>query len=523
MPHDSTMFLFPSADVWVADWDGAERETRRDSLGEYEVYTVTVTRREDAPRPEPPEGFDKVVSNGRKVWTLRHISTGNAVVMLRVEATQWLARGTDADGRRISRRVTEEIPFKAEGKRRYTYHFAAQVGRQMAGYGTTVRKCAQFCHVAPALIKQIDLERLRALAGDLRPTHHSRYIAVDEFKIASPRRFCTIIIDAETGELLFLRKGKTKQQVLKFFEWAGEDFMSHVEAVAMDMNANYSAAFRERYPGIRVVWDCFHLMLNYNDKVVNGARRTLARSLLKSARELEEKGDAEGAEVLMAERRLLFGTRHIMLANRTTLEAMDRRNAELNKEAKELAVAEGRDPKGVGNRRTDAVERLDAVVRASDRINSIVKAREELQAALALRNAAEMRRALEEWVGKWGQARILQLTRYCKLVTNRMDGIVARAEHGISSGILEGTNALVKAMLRQSFGMRDMDYFGLKLWEKTHLPNGTRRPETGDDGRPKRKYVRRSPHNRRRARQTIYMTDKELERDGRGTKATEAA
>ena len=88
-----------------------------------------------------------------------------------------------------------------------------------------------------------------------------------------------------------------------------------------------------------------------------------------------------------------------------------------------------------------------------------------------------------------------------------MDGLVARAEHRISSGILEGTNALVKALLRQSFGMQDMDYFGLRLWEKTHLPNGTRRVELGDTGKPRqrRDYVRKAPRNKRRAVQTIYM------------------
>ena len=507
MAHDSTFLLGPSHDTWVADWDDVEHVTRRDALGAYDVYTVPVRRREDAPRPEPPEGFDRVVANGRKVWVLRHASTGNTVILLRVEATQWVARGTGEDGRPVSRRVREEIPFKAEGKRRYTLHFQKQVGRQMAGFGTTVKKCSQHCHVAPGVVKEIDLARLRGLAGDMRPKHYSRYVAVDEFKIATPRRFCTIIIDAETGELLYLRKGKTKRQVLDFFDWVGADFMSHVEAVAMDMNANYSAAFADRYPGVKVVWDPFHVMQNYNDKVVNGVRRTQANALLRAAKKLEEEGDAESASKLMAERKLLFGSRHMLIANRTTLEARDRLNAELNREAKQEAIEDGRDPSKVGNRRTDGVERLERLAEANDKINSVLRAREELQDALGLRDAGEMRAALEAWVAQWSKAKISQLTRFCNLVTNRMDGLVARAEHRISSGILEGTNALVKALLRQSFGMQDMDYFGLRLWEKTHLPNGTRRVELGDTGKPRqrRDYVRKAPRNKRRAVQTIYM------------------
>lgn len=508
MTNDSTFFLFPSSGTWVVDWEGATCQDMRDSQGEYSIYTVTVRRREDAPRPDVPEGFDRVVSNGRKVMTLRHASTGNTVIMLRVETVHWLARGKREDGGAKSRRVVEEIPFKADGKHRHARHFEAQVGRQMSGYGTTVKKCAQFCHCAPAIIKEIDLRRLRELAGDLKPTHYSTYIAVDEFKIAKPRRFCTIVTGAVTGELLYLRKGKTKKQVLEFFDWVGEDFMSHVLAVSMDMNANYSAAFAQRYPKVEVVWDCFHIMLNFNEKCVNGVRRSQANSLKKRAAEYLEAGDAESAAELMEERKLLFGMRNMLIANRTTLEARDRLNAELNREAKEQAREAGTDPDKVGNRRTDSVERLDKLIESNEKVNAVLRAREELQEALRLKDAGEMRRTLEDWVARWSKARILQLTRFCKMVTDKMDGKVARARHHISSGILEGTNALVKAQLRQSFGMQDMDYFGLKLWEKTHLPNGTRRMELGDSERPrKRDYVRKAPRNKRRAVQTIY-TDK---------------
>lgn len=509
MVHDSTLLLRPSSSVWEADWENVREQRMRDSLGEFIVYTVDVRRRADAPRPEVPEGFDRVVSNGRKHWTLRHASTGNSVVMLHVEATQWVAKGKNGDGSTKTKRINEEIPFKAEGKRRYTRHFVMQVGRQMAGYGTTVKKCSQFCHVAPIVVKEIDLKRLRALAGDLKPTHFSDYLAVDEFKIATPRRFCTIVVDAKTGELLYLRRGKTKKQVLSFFDWVGEEFMSHVKAVAMDMNANYSAAFEQRYPEIQIVWDPFHISQNYNDKVVDGSRRTEANALKRQIAKFEEEGDLKSAKELAKECQLLYGMRFTLVANRTTLEANDRLNEELNKAEKALAIERGEDPDKVGNRRTDSVERLDALIATNEKMNAVVKAREELQDYLRMNDSAAMRLALEGWVARWSKARISQLTRFCNLVTRRMDGIVARADHDISSGVLEGTNALVKAVLRQSFGMQDMDYFGLKLWEKTHLPNGTRRVELGDTQKPKRDYVRKASRNERRAVQTIYVEKKE--------------
>ena len=65
-------------------------------------------------------------------------------------------------------------------------------------------------------MKEIKKEALAILAGDLKPTHYSRYIAIDEFLLEHPHRYCTIVIDAETGELLYLEKGKSKAQIEGF-------------------------------------------------------------------------------------------------------------------------------------------------------------------------------------------------------------------------------------------------------------------------------------------------------------------
>ena|GEM_PF-5626251 len=39
--------------------------------------------------------------------------------------------------------------------------------------------------------------------------------------------------------------------------------------------------------------------------------------------------------------------------------------------------------------------------------------------------------------------------------------------YGLSNGPLEGTNCLIKNIRRQSYGIRDDEYFFLKIWEAT--------------------------------------------------------
>jgi len=91
-------------------------------------------------------------------------------------------------------------------------------------------------------VKDIKKEALMLLAGDLKPTHYSKHIVIDEFLLEHPHRYCTIVIDADTGELLYLEKGKSKAQVEGFIEFVGDEFMKHVEAVVMDMNNTYYSA-----------------------------------------------------------------------------------------------------------------------------------------------------------------------------------------------------------------------------------------------------------------------------------------
>ena len=213
MKEDST-FLLSESIGWVVDWEHPRLEMCRDSRtgGTYGKVTYTVTK-------DP--GHD---------W----------MVCLEVHYESYVNR----HGRK---RRTDVMPFR-NGQNGYTNHFRQNIAFFMSGYGMTLSRCASICHTTPAIVKDVDKARLSSLAGDMRPRHHSSHLAVDEFLIEHGHRYCTIVIDADTGELLYLEKGKRKEQLLHFFQWVGDDFMSHVEAIAMDMNANYSQAVKERYP-----------------------------------------------------------------------------------------------------------------------------------------------------------------------------------------------------------------------------------------------------------------------------------
>lgn len=73
--------------------------------------------------------------------------------------------------------------------------------------------------------------------------------------------------------MLWLACGKKKQTVYDFIDWIGIDWMKNVKAVACDMNSDFEEAFKERCEWLDIVYDHFHLIKNFNDKVVSKVRK----------------------------------------------------------------------------------------------------------------------------------------------------------------------------------------------------------------------------------------------------------
>jgi transposase len=61
------------------------------------------------------------------------------------------------------------------------------------------------------------------------------------------------------------------------------------------------------------------------------------------------------------------------------------------------------------------------------------------------------------------------------MLEKRKEGILSRVEYPISTGPLEGLNNMIKVTKRVAYGYRDMEYFFLKLFDKSrhHIKHRT--------------------------------------------------
>lgn len=127
-------------------------------------------------------------------------------------------------------------------------------------------------------VKEIDLQQLKdkyTVDGKtlIKPEKQARFLGVDEFKLHNGYKYASLIIDMESGHILWLAHGKRKRIVYDFIDHVGEAWMGGVEAVAFGMNSDFQEAFEERCPHIQPVFDYFHLVKNFNEKVVGAIRK----------------------------------------------------------------------------------------------------------------------------------------------------------------------------------------------------------------------------------------------------------
>lgn len=114
---------------------------------------------------------------------------------------------------------------------------------------------------------------------------------------------------------------KKKQVVYDFIDHVGLDWMDGVEAVACDMNSDFQEAFVEKCPHIQPVFDHFHIIKNFNDKVVSAVRKD-------EQQRLKAEGDEAGY-------RALKRSRFILTSSRSRLEQLDKQAAEYTPESKD--------------------------------------------------------------------------------------------------------------------------------------------------------------------------------------------
>ena len=418
--------------------------------------------------------------------TLQHLVIGDCKIVLDVGYQQQLCT-------ECHKTTSQNIPFKQQGHF-ITTCFHLQIEGLLRRSDMTAKGLACALLTNRKLVREVDKALLGDRYGEMLPTHPSAHICVDEFSLHKGHRYATVVLDWETGEILFLEEGNSERQLLHFFRKVGRQWMLQVRSVSMDMNAQYCKAVESIYPHIAIVYDAFHITKNFNDRIITELRRLeqnrlqehISKSKAKAIRSRKAMKDADAAgrealELEIAEQRLsakeaerkytaLKGSRYVLTSSRVALQKKDELAKAHNRE---LAIAyENKGlalPDGQRKWSTRNVQRLDQVLGESDNLSLAFFLGDQLKAGLDCTDEQEMKDGLEQWLALSESfvVQIPMLKAFNRMMSTRMEGIVSRVRFPISNGPLEGCNNMIKTVRRQAYGYRDTQYFFLKIWDRS--------------------------------------------------------
>lgn len=134
-----------------------------------------------------------------------------------------------------------------------------------------IKHVAQWFRLGWATVKQIDK---RSLAARLGPVDLStvRVIAVDEFAIQRGHRYATIVAEPATRRVLWIGRGRGREDLRWFFLLLGAEGCARLEAVVADMSPAYTEEIRLHCPQAAIVYDLFHVVAKYGREVIDRVR-----------------------------------------------------------------------------------------------------------------------------------------------------------------------------------------------------------------------------------------------------------
>jgi transposase len=303
-----------------------------------------------------------------------------------------------------------EIGF-ADPRRTYTKAFeryALELSRQM-----TILDVARHLGVSWDIIKDIqkrDLSR-RYAKPKLKDL---RQIAIDEIAVAKGHRYVTVVLNLESGAVVFVGDGKGADALKPFWKRL-RGSKAKIQAVAMDMSPAYREAVSIHLPKAIIVYDHFHVIKLFNDRLAD-----LRRWLYNRAEDEQKK--------------VLKGVRWLLLKAPENLDAQ-----------------------------RDEEQRLEQALKLNRPLALAYYMKEDLRQFWEQPGKRFATAFLNDWIRRARASGVHMLLKMAQTIDAHRSGLLAYYDYPISTGPLEGTNNKIKTMKRQAYGFRDLEFFKLKI------------------------------------------------------------
>ncbi len=351
-------------------------------------------------------GSRDVVLRGYSTRWLRHVPIGRDCT--------WLILKLPRVGCRECKAVRQISIGLAESRRTFTHALERYI-LELARY-MTIQDVARHLQISWDIVKDIVKRHLARKYARPRLAE-VKHIGIDEICVGRGYRFMTLVLDLDSGAIVFAANGKKASCLVPFWRRLRASG-ARVRAVAMDLSRAYQQAVKRHLPQAAIVFDRFHVIKLYNEKLTQ-----LRRELYREATDQRHK-------------QVLKGTRWLLLKNHENLNPI----------------------KG-------EPRRLQEALALNEPLAAAYYLKDDLRQIWEQATKASARMKINDWYHQAMNSGIRVLMEFARTLLTHAHGILAWYDFPISNGPLEGTNNKIKTMNRQHYGLRDPEFFRLKLYQ----------------------------------------------------------
>jgi len=340
-------------------------------------------------------GFD--LGEGRRRWRALDLGTTRAFVEAQAPRVTCREHGV----------VVCHVPW-ARHRARFTRAFEDQVA--WLTVNTSKSAVAQLMRIAWRTVGGI-CERVAAEAQrDVDLLAGLKRIGIDEISHRRGQRYLTVVVDHDTGRLVWAAPGRDRKTVERFLDALGQERCNQLELVSSDMAAWFIAPITERVPGAELCLDPFHVVMLATDaldevrrEVWNDARRTGQTAIAKD----------------------LKGARFALWKN----------------------------PENLTDRQQT---KLADIQRTNARLYRAYLLKEQLRQIYRL-PVEQAIRLLDAWIAWARRCRLRPFVKLARTITQQRARIEAAIRHGLSNARVEAINTQIRLMTRRAFGFHTPD------------------------------------------------------------------
>ena len=239
-----------------------------------------------------------------------------------------------------------------------------------------------------------------------------RRIGIDEISYKRGHRYLTVVVDHDSGALVWAAPGRDEATLRRFFDALGDEraaAITHVSADAADWIAKVVA---ERCPNALRCADAFHVVAWATDALDEVRRQAW--------------NEARGA----VDRRR---------AGRATGHA---------RALKHARYALWKNPENLTDRQQ---QKLAWIAKTDPRLHRAYLLKEGLRTAFVLKGAAG-KEALDRWISWARRCRIPAFVQLQRRIVKHRAAIDAALDSGLSNALIESTNTKIRLITRVAFG-----------------------------------------------------------------------